>query len=182
MTNPIIHPFRLEQKRELDLGSASVIVAAINEQFAFLIENWGLAKLLWRDRVNPHHERVAQMIYFAVADSYCKANNLDITPEADTGTGAVDFKFSHGYDSRILVEIKLSTNSNAVNGYEKQLNTYAKSERTMRATYILIDVGSMGNKDQKLVKISNENKAARIPTPELIFIDGSLKASASKRR
>ena len=176
------HPLEIKQKGQLDIDSASEIVNKINEQFEFLIEDRGLSKLLWRDRSNPHHERVSQMIYFAVADSYCKANNLDITPEADTGTGAVDFKFSGGYNSRILVEIKLSTNPNVISGYEKQLMTYAIAERTTRASYIVIDVGKMGRKDEKLLKTMNDNKGKGKPTSEIIFIDGLLKLSASKRR
>jgi hypothetical protein len=175
-------PFQIKQEGEYNLDLVAAIVGKINEQFTFLIEDRGLAKLLWRDRHDPHHERVSQMIYFAVADSYCKANDLDITPEADTGTGAVDFKFSHGYDSRVLVEIKLSTNQNIVDGYEKQLSAYAKSERTMRATYIVIDVGRMGTKDQKILKIRDGNRASGKPTSDIIFVDGSVKPSASKRK
>jgi len=175
-------PLVIEQKGQLDIDSAAEIVNKINDQFEFLIENRSLSKLLWRDRSNPHHERVSQMIYFAVADSYCKANNLDVTPEADTGTGAVDFKFSQGYDSRILVEIKLSTNPNVISGYEKQLMTYAKAERTMRAIYLVIDVGKMGKKDERLLKIMNNNRSKGKPTSEIVFIDGSLKVSASKRK
>ena len=176
------HPLQITEKGQLDIDSATEIVKKINEQFGFLIEDRGLSKLLWRDQSNPHHERVSQMIYFAVADSYCKANNLDLTPEADTGTGAVDFKFSHGYTSRILVEIKLSTNPNVISGYEKQLTAYAIAERTLRATYIVINVGKMGRKDQEIIKIMNYNRGKGKPTSEIVFIDGSLKVSASKRR
>lgn len=176
------HPLEILQAEKLDIDSTAEIVKKINEQFEFLIEKRGLSKLLWRDKKNPHHERVSQMIYFAVADSYCKANNLEITPEADTGTGAVDFKFSYGYDSRVLVEIKLSTNPNVISGYEKQLTTYAAAERTMRATYLVIDVGRMGRKDQGILRIMNANRIKGKPTSEIIFIDGSLNVSASKRK
>lgn len=176
------YPVTLQQVGELNIDSATEIVKKINEQFEFLIENRGLSKLLWQDKRNPHHERVSQMIYFAIADSYCKANNLDITPEADTGTGAVDFKFSRGYDSRILVEIKLSTNPNVVLGYEKQLRTYAIAERTMRAFYIVIDVGKMGNKNRNILNIMNGNRSKGKPTSDIVFIDGFIRASASKRK
>lgn len=176
------HPLKIQQKGKLNINSAAAIVKEINDQFGFLIENRGLSKLLWRDKRNPHHERVSQMIYFAVADSYCKANNLDITPEADTGTGAVDFKYSSGYESRVLVEIKLSTNPKVVAGYKNQLRTYAIAERTMRATYLVIDVGRMGNKDRDILKIMNDNRSKGKPTSDIVFIDGSLKVSASKRK
>jgi hypothetical protein len=176
------HPLKIQQKGKIDIDSAADIVKEINDQFEFLIDKRGLSKLLWRDKRNPHHERVSQMVYFAVADSYCKANNLDITPEADTGTGAVDFKYSRGYDSRVLVEIKLSTNPKVVAGYEKQLRAYAIAERTMRATYLVIDVGRMGNKDRDILNIMNDNRSKGKPTSDIVFIDGSLKVSASKRK
>jgi hypothetical protein len=163
-------PLKIEQRGKLNIDLVAKIVTTINEQFLFLIENRGLSKLLWREKRKPHHERVSQMIYFAVADSYCKANNLDVTPEADTGTGAVDFKFSQGYDSRVLVEIKLSTNPNVVSGYEKQLMTYARAERTMRAMYLVIDVGNMGKKDERLMKILNDNRSKGKPTSEIVFL------------
>ncbi|MDD3815550.1 MAG: hypothetical protein PHZ02_13000 [Desulfocapsaceae bacterium] len=176
------YPLEIQQKENLNIDSVSDIVKKINEQFQFLIEKRGLSKLLWRDKINSHHERVSQMVYFAVADSYCKANNLDITPEADTGSGAVDFKFSLGYESRVLVEIKLSTNPNVVSGYEKQLAIYAIAEKTKRATYLVIDVGRMGNKDRDILNIMNFNRSKGKPTSDIIFVDGSLKVSASKRK
>ena len=175
-------PLKITHDKPVNINSVASIVEQINHQFAFLVEKKGLSKLLWKDKKTPHHEHVSQKIYFAVADSYCKANNLDITPEADTGSGAVDFKFAKGYDSRVLVEIKLSTNKNTVPGYINQLETYAKAEQTMRAIYLVIDVGKMGKKDEALIKIKNQSIANGQPTPDLIFVDGTLKPSASKRK
>src|SRR2546430_8635948 len=51
--------------------------------------------------------------------AYCVANNLEITPEADTGSGVVDFKFAASYVTRVLVETKLSNNKKLVHGYGK---------------------------------------------------------------
>jgi hypothetical protein len=121
-----------------------------------------------------------QRLFFAVADSYCKANNLDISPEVDTGTGEIDFKFSHGYASRILVEIKLSDNPKVVGGYERQLEVYKKAEHTMRATYVVIDVGKMGKKYKEILKLQEKHKKEGLPASEMVFIDGFVKASASK--
>jgi hypothetical protein len=66
---------------------------------------------------SPRPEKAAQRLFFAIAYAYCKANNLDVTPEADTGNGPVDFKVSLGFTGRVLVEIKLSTNTKLVRGY-----------------------------------------------------------------
>ena len=87
-------------------------------QFQDFIENKGIWKELWSDEKKPRCEKAAQRLFFVIACSYCKANNLDVTPEADTGNGPVDFKFSFGFNTRIVVEIKLSTND-LVSGYTK---------------------------------------------------------------
>lgn len=52
----------------------------------------------------------------------------------------------------------------------------------MRAFYVVIDVGRMGKKDDRLVKVRNEASSRGEPLSELVFVDGTLKASASKRR
>jgi hypothetical protein len=158
------------------------LVKRIVERFQQLIEHNGLNKELYKENGNPRHEATAQRLFFAVAYCYCEANNVDIAPEVDTGTGQVDFKMSKGFEARVLVEIKLSTNSNLVHGYETQLETYKRSERTIRAFYVVIDVGRMGKKDNRLIKMRNEASSRGKPLSELVFVDGSVRASASKRR
>ena len=159
--------------------AAVAIVQKIIEHFKSLIEDKGLWKILWHDG-KPHHEKVAQMLFFAVSDAYCKANNIDVTPEADTGSGTVDFKFSAGYEIRILVEVKLSTNPKLLGGYTVQLETYKSSQKPIHAIYLVIDLGRMGDKDEKLVNIKN-NWKAKSPASELVFVDGTTKKPASKR-
>ncbi|MCS6287298.1 MAG: hypothetical protein H8K08_17925 [Nitrospira sp.] len=172
-------PLELKVPKSLGLDQASGVVSKIIEQFQHLIENRGLSKELWHSG-KRRNEKSVQRLFFAVADSYCKANNLDISPEVDTGTGEIDFKFSHGYECRILVEIKLSDNPKVVGGYEKQLEVYKKAEYTTRATYVVIDVGKMGKKDKEILKLKGARKKEGLPASEIVFIDGAIKASASK--
>lgn len=172
-------PLKLEAHKPLNLEEAYAVVVKIVDQFKHLIENRGLSKELWHDG-KRRNEKSVQRIFFAIADSYCKANNLDISPEVDTGTGAIDFKFSQGYDKRVLVELKLSDNPKLVSGYEKQLETYKKAENTMRAIYLVIDVGKMGKKHKHISKLKSEQLKKGLPTSEVNFIDGSIKPSASK--
>jgi hypothetical protein len=155
------------------------IVLKIVNQFCFLVEEKGLWKELW-EGVKRRPEKSAQRIFFAVAYSYCEANNIDVSPEMDTGTGVVDFKFSAGAKARVMVEIKLSDNSKVVAGYEKQLEAYKKSEKTSKGVYVVINVGGMGNKDKDLLKVKNEQAARGEPTSEIVFVDGSKRRSASK--
>lgn len=174
------YPLAFSLKASPNIDDVFSIVQKIVEQFRNLVENKGLWKELWVGN-KPRHEGSAQRIFFAVADSYCKANNVDITPEANSGGGPVDFKFSSAYDSRVLVEIKLSTNPNVVSGYETQLEIYKAAEETMRAIYLVIDVGKMGKKDEKIIAAKNIAAKEGKPISDIVFVDGKRKASASKR-
>lgn len=175
-------PLNLNQRKVKDLADVFSVVQEIIHQFRHLVENNGLNKELYGSNKKPRHESTSQRLFFAVAYAYCKANNVDVSPEIDTGTGKIDFKFSIGFEERVLVEIKLSTNPNVVHGYKTQLDIYKAAQQTMKAIYLLIDVGRMGSKDKDLIKIRNESAKAGEPLSELEFVDGTLKPSASKRK
>ncbi len=172
----------LEFRHLSDLNIFHNLVKRIVERFQQLIEHNGLNKELYKENGDPRREATAQRLFFAIAYCYCDANNVDISPEVDTGTGQVDFKLSKDFKSKVLVEIKLSTNTKLVHGYKTQLETYKRSERTMRAFYVVIDVGRIGKKDEYLFKVRNEASSKGKPLSELVLVDGTLKASASKRR
>jgi len=155
------------------------IVNKIVDQFQNLIEEKGLWKLLWING-KPHHEHVPQMIFFAIADAYCKANNLDLTPEADTGNGPVDFKISRGYTRRILLEIKLSRNSKLVHGFECQLERYRKSQNPIYSVFLIIDVGGLGRKHEQVQKIWNDLSSDEKKKSRIILVDGRRQLSASR--
>jgi hypothetical protein len=158
------------------------LVQQIVEQFKQLVEHNGLNKELYREDKAPRHESTAQRLFFAVAYSYCKANDVDVSPEVDSGNGQVDFKFSKGFHARVLVEVKLSSNPRLAHGYQTQLEVYKRSETTMKALYIVIDVGGMGKKDTQIIRIRNEASRLGSPLSEVVFVDGRLKKPASKRR
>ena len=172
-------PFSIRQPTAKNLDELERVVEQIMAHFQDLIEKNGLSYLLWHNG-KARHEKAAQRLFFAVADAYCKANGLDISPETDSGAGPVDFKFSSGYDARILVEIKLST-GRVVSGYKTQLEIYKNAEKTMRAFYLVINVGRMGNKLEKIFKIKNSWVSSGLPTSRIEVVDGEMKPSASKR-
>jgi hypothetical protein len=76
--------------------------------------------------------------------------------------------------------VKLSSNPKVVSGYKKQLEAYKRAEQTMRAIYLVIDVGGMGKRDKLLTMERNEARARKDPISDLEFIDGIVKPSASK--
>ena len=137
------------------------------------------SKSLWNgDKHLP--ESYAQRLFFAVAYSYCRANDLDLSPEADSGRGPVDFKVSKGFNRRVLVEIKLSSNPKVVAGYTKQLEAYKAAEESIRAIFLVLDVGKMGKKDQALYKARNDAAGVGDPVSDIEIVDAIPKPSASK--
>ncbi|MCU7854007.1 MAG: hypothetical protein KZQ80_17555 [Candidatus Thiodiazotropha sp. (ex Monitilora ramsayi)] len=158
------------------------VVGEIIDQFQYLVEKRDLWRELWDEKLECHRkEKAAQRLFFAVADSYCKSNGLDLTPEAETGNGPVDFKVSTGYAGRVLVEIKLSANPRLLHGYEKQLEIYRDAEQTFNAYFLVIDVGGLGKKDQQLIYLKNQQTKSGHKASEIVFVNGLPRESASKR-
>ena len=170
----------VELPKRLDLAGVKKIVSTIIDEFKFLVEERRLSEELYADDKHPRPERAAQRLFFAVAYAFCKAHNLDLTPEADTGNGPVDFKVSVGFKGQVLVEIKLSTNNKVIAGYTRQLETYKTAEETAEGFYVLIDVGQIGEKAERLLGLKNEAAAKGEKASELVFVDGNLRPSASK--
>jgi hypothetical protein len=167
-------------EKKLDLKAVTRVVELIIEEFRFLIEDRRFSEELYGADGSPRPERSAQRLFFAVAYAFCKAHDLDLTPEADTGNGPVDFKVASGFRGRVLVEIKLSTNNKVVSGYTKQLETYKTAEETQVGYYVLVDVGNMGEKDERLLGLKNTAASKGEKSSEIVFINGRRKPSASK--
>lgn len=166
----------------LDAEAGNALVRTIIDQFRQLVENNGLWRLLWNEeKTKPRREKAAQLIFFATALSYCEANDLDVTPEADAGAGPVDFKISRGGDLKILVELKKSTNHALLTGYTEQLEAYRESERTVNAHYVVIDLGNLKPERRAALLALRDEAALQGKASEIWFVDGTTKASASNR-
>ena len=148
--------------------------------FQHHVEKGNLWEELWIGS-EPKKERAAQLIYYALADCFCMANNVDVSPEANMGGGPIDFKFSRGYDARVLVELKRSTGT-VVHGYNKQLEIYKDASRTNYGIFVIMDYGGLGSKLAKIKRIRDQRLAKGEPASEIIVIDARKKASASKRK
>ena len=173
-------PFSVLKPLKMDHSSVVNVVDKIIDQFVYLVEDRDLWRELYTDTWDPRLEKSAQRLFYMCALSYCEANGLDITPEAESGRGPVDFKFSNGIDGRVLVEIKLSYNGKIPHGYEKQLDLYDKAEKALASRYIIIDVGRLGEKLKRVEAIRDARIAAGQPTPKVILVNGLRRASASK--
>lgn len=174
--------FKSEKKYDFSAGIPAIITL-VHDTIAMFkqhVENGNLWEELWIDGT-PKRERAAQLIYFAIADCFCIANDIDISPEANMGGGPIDFKFSKGYHARVLVEMKRSQGT-VRHGYEKQLEFYKEAARTFHGIFVVIDFGDLGEKLTQIQQIRNERLGAGEPASDIVVIDATRKASASKRK
>ncbi len=121
---------------------------------------------------------------FAIADSYCNSNNIDLTREPNAGSGALDFKFSQGL-AKVTCEVKYSSNNNLVEGYEKQLSAYNIAEKVnfQNSVYLVIRVNDKNDAKIALIQsYENDRKKLGKETPTVIVINGIKQPSASKRK
>lgn len=128
------NPITLRISSQDDFVTA--VVAMIKEFRNFVENNRGWA-LLWNDNRTPRRENSAQHLFLGIVKHYCRANNIDVSREANIGRGPVDFKVSHGYALRALLELKLARNSRFWNGLERQLPKYQEAE-SVRVGYFLV--------------------------------------------
>ncbi|WP_127966015.1 hypothetical protein [Agrobacterium sp. RS6] len=157
----------------------SRVVTAVLDHFRMMVEQNNLWELLWH-KDQPKRERAAQLLFFAVADVFCKANNIDISPETNSGGGPVDFKFSTGYSKRLIVEIKLSK-GRVVHGYKTQVGIYQTASDAEDAIFLIIDVNGMGDKLRDIRKFEKSERDAGRKTAKIVVIDGRRRESASVR-
>lgn len=167
---------------DLKLGPNEIlrIVKDTIDQFKRHVETGNLWEELWAGN-KPKKERASQLIYYAIADSFCKANDLEISPEANMGGGPIDFKFSSGYRARVLVEMKRSSGT-VVHGYEKQLEFYKAASQTEFALFVIMDYGDLGNKLNEVRRIRERRLKHGERASEIVVIDVTRKASASRRK
>lgn len=138
-------------------------VKYICNEFKLFVEDQAGYKLLWDDNKNRgKKEEASQLLFHGIVRAYCKLNNIDITREANIGRGPVDFKFSKGYEDRVLLEVKLARNSSFWDGLEKQLPQYLKSEEISKGIFMVIVY-----KDEEYKKISEINAVLSSISPQL---------------
>lgn len=171
-----------------------VSVRELIGQYQRSIEENGGNTLLYRKsetgkllKGEPHNEDVAQIIFYLIADQYCQKADILLSREPNAGLGPVDFSLGKGYNSKLLVEIKKSTNNDLESGYKKQIEAYKKSEKAFYSFFVVLIVkegkkrpDELNPQLQSIKNLFEQNKEKGIPTPELIIIDGLIHPSPSK--
>jgi hypothetical protein len=180
------YPIDLQLPMKPTLNDVQAFVIKICNQFKDVVEKKGLWRLLYynRDgRLMRKKEEAAQLLFYGVAVCYCDANGMandvDVSPETDAGRGPVDFKFSRGRRLRVLVEIKLSTNTRLVHGLTKQLPTYMESEGTDKGIYLIVDFRSHDSRVSAVYAKYGELSADEKAVLFVFRVDASQKLSAS---
>ncbi|NDL01018.1 hypothetical protein [Photorhabdus bodei] len=68
-----------------------------------------------------------------------------------------------------------------MHGYEKQLEIYKSADDTNIGIYVIIDIGKLGKKFEKVMQVRNNFLKTNKKASAIIIIDGNKKASASIR-
>lgn len=185
LVKTVIEKNQLESK----LTPEEVLTATSEAVLLFkgCIENHRTYKLMYYEKGKvAKSEDYAQELLFVISEAYLRAKgfDIDISPEADTGVGKLDFKFSQGAQSRVIVETKLSINKDLMHGYVTQLPDYMKSQQAQYGLYVVVLVDSDKNKMglvRKLVEIKKrEDKEGDSPI-KIVFVDARERKTASKR-
>ncbi len=178
-------PLQISWPKQPSIDDIESVIEKIVDQFKKNIEYNGLNIMLYRHDENPPtplHERFSQTLLFATADSYCDANNIDLSRECNAGKGPVDFKFSKGYKLRYLVDVKLSSNTHIVQGFTEQLPIYEKAEDTKRSALVIIKVTKSDKSIKKILQLQHDAIQHGKRVPRIYVIDGTIKPSASKKQ
>ncbi len=170
------HPLSLRIKETAE--GINNLMSVLCNQFKVVIESNRMYKLLYNQDGSFKGEDAVQQLFFVMAVGYCKCFNIDMSRESDTGIGLLDFKFSRGYECKVVLEIKLASNPQLLHGEQVQLPAYMKAEETPSGVYMIIKTeqkdDTLCDKLMKKVKVSEEDSLS------IIIIDARSRLSASK--
>ena len=157
------------------------ITMEICNAYKSLIENNRMYRLLYNDDGTPKDETAAQLYFYTVAKFYCEKYDVDLNRESDPGIGEMDFKLSVGNSSKVVIEMKLSTNSQLYHGFEKQLPAYLRAEETKYGIFLVLQMNKTPEPQlEKVQTLYSTVKDKPDNTLRLICIDVTTKPSASK--
>lgn len=126
------------------------------------IENRG-ADITLKDNNEPKGETAIQVALYEMMRGYFYKDDIDVSREAWTGRGPVDFKFSRGFNLKIFLELKLTSNKNLYEGLEAQLTQYMGSEVVKYGIFIVVlfkddDFNKIKEIENKIKEIESKYK------------------------
>lgn len=165
--------FAVEGAKEKDSFEAALDVLDIFKEWVEYNKGWDTIQ----GAESSKREKIVQRLIHLGSKNYILANDWDINFESDAGRGPVDFKVSRRGD-KTIVEIKLSTNTQYLHGYEEQVEEYGKAECTDNMIYVFVDLGNLGRL-KKITDTHQLNLRNQKKVPELMIIDVIAKNAAS---
>jgi hypothetical protein len=91
-----------------------------------------------KDKIREMDEKGVQATFFMYANEFLERYTIVIQRELDSGRGTVDFHLSYGREYQALLEFKLDSNRNVVEGINYQLPMYLISQHIDYGIFVLI--------------------------------------------
>jgi hypothetical protein len=138
--------------------------------------------LLWADG-RHRNEKAAQALFWTSARLACKLKDIDLTPEAETGRGPVDFKLSQGASKKVLIEIKLGSSSSFWRNEEFQMATYLRAEGCDLGFLVVVQFTDSDCSEgfvERAKKLAADVAKEKKLDFRAVFVDARKKKSASK--
>lgn len=174
----------VDKIREPEGRNIEEFVINLAHGFKHAVEEQGGWKLLWDEGREKHRkEDIVQSLAGMMWRYQCKVANIDINREIETGRGPVDFKFSSGWEERVLLEVKHLDSRAFLTGLKNQTLQYLKSDQSYIGVYLVIQYEETVLMDNRIQEINNEVQRLRAEGKRLtvVFVNASPnKKSASK--
>jgi len=90
-----------------DTESFCAFVADLIADFKWMVEDRGIWRAFWSG-TKRYTEQQAQHLFHAATLLICLDRDIELSPESNAGSGPVDFKFSHGWRRKAVVELKFA--------------------------------------------------------------------------
>jgi len=173
--NPFLDKSIINSKEDL-----VKFVDLIIDHYKYIIEDGGGTMHLYTASGKIKREKFAQNLFRSIAHLPAKERDIDMSPEVNMGRGPVDFKFSKGFSTKVIIEMKLSKN-NIKDKALKQVDQYLKSEEAEYGYLLVIKVQEEDQtKIDELLNLEKEETLNGNKFPRIVIIDGLPKKSASK--
>ncbi|WP_292196416.1 hypothetical protein [Butyrivibrio sp.] len=130
---------------------------------------------------SAQREKTVQKLIHLCGKKICEDHDFDFTFEPNEGPGPADIKISRGAKDKTIIEVKLNSNPNYLHGFEEQILTYEKAEKTNKGIYVYIKVEEHKMRDSRIQQVYESKKTKEKNCPLLYVIDSMTKISASKR-
>ncbi len=169
----------LEHSDHSGIGSWEVSLKVL-DIFKFWVEdNKGWDLILTAP--SAKREKTIQSLIQLSGIQYCEDNDFDFTFEPNEGPGPADIKISRGSKDKTIIEVKLNTNPDYLHGYDEQVETYAKAEKTNKCIYVYVKIERHPERDKKIKQAYAKRKRIGGIVPYLYIIDAQKRVSANRK-